>query len=234
MGTGTYSVLAAIALTAGSAAHAATYNAAADFSTSNNPNGVWSFGGQTSLGSGFTAFGTSGSTAGFDFWHFGAYGYLGYLGAIHNGTGSAIYWGTVVLDPGQLALHPGNFGDYTVARFTAPTSGMYTFSANFIGQDHIIGTSSDVHLLVNNISIFDSAVNGFLATASSGTFTMNLTAGDTIDAAVGYQSGNFYGDTTGLDFNVESVPAPGPLALALLTLLPVRRRSRLKSPAARV
>lgn len=207
-----------------SAAHATVYNAAADFSASSNPNGVWSFGGQASLGGVFSGYSSNGSTSGFDFWHYGAYGYLGYLGAIHNGTGSAIYWGTIVLDPGQLALHPGPVGDYTLARFTAPTTGMYTFSANFIGQDYIIGTTSDVHLLVNNVSVFDGLVNGFLATASSGTFTMNLAAGNTIDAAVGYQAGNFYGDTTGLDFNVESVPAPGPVVLALLAIVPHRRR----------
>ncbi|MBX3390486.1 MAG: hypothetical protein KF691_13640 [Phycisphaeraceae bacterium] len=221
-----FAVSAAIVLAAAcSATHATTYNAAADFSTSNNPNGVWSFGGQTSLGGAFTAFSVNGTTSGFDFWHYGAYGYLGYLGAIHNGTGSAINWGTVVLDPGQLALHPGaGAGDYSLARFTAPTAGMYTFSANFIGQDYIIGTTTDVHLLVNNVSVFDGLVNGFLATASSGTFAMNLAAGDTIDAAVGFQAGSFYGDTTGLDFNVELVPAPGPIALALLAIAPRRRR----------
>jgi len=218
-----FKVSAAIAFaTACSASHATIYNAAADFSATNNPNGVWSFGEQTTLGTGFSTFNVNGALSGFDYWHSST---PGYLGAMHNGTGSAIFWGTVVINAGQLTLHPGPGTEYTLARFTAPTTATYTFSADFVGQDYIIGTTTDVHLLVNGVAVFSSIVNGYLSTASSGTFVMNLTAGDTIDAAVGNAGNLFYGDTTGLDFTVEAVPGPGPLA-ALATFCIVSRRRR--------
>ena len=218
-----FRVSAAIVLAAScSAAPAMIYNAAGDFSATNNPNSVWSFGEQTTLGGVLSNFLNSGTISNLDYWTSGT---PGYLGAMHNASGSIINWGTLLVNPGQLTLHPGPTTEYTLARFTAPTTGTYTFHADFIGQDYIIGTTTDVHLLVNNISLFSSAVNGYLSTASSGSFTMTLNAGSTIDAAVGNAGNTFYGDTTGLDFTVESVPAPGPLVLALLAILPSRRRA---------
>jgi len=214
---------AVVFATACSAAHATIYNAAGDFSASNNPNGVWSFGEQATLGTGFSTFGASGNVLGFDYWTVSS---AGNLNAIHNSTASGIYYGgSVLIDPGQLVLHPNLGGEYTLARFTAPTAGTYTFSANFIGQDYVYGTTTDVHLLVNNVAIFSSVVIGYHNTASSGIFSMVLAANDTIDAAVGWGNNDFYGDTTGLEFTVESVPAPGPLALALLAFM-LRRRQR--------
>lgn len=205
-----------------------TCNAANDFSASSNPNGAWSFGSRATLASAFVAFANNGTSAGLDFW--GPSASFGSLpGAFHNpGATTNFTYGTAVVEAGQLMLHPGALNEYSVARFTAPTTGTYTFNADFIGQDQVIGTTTDVHLLKNGASLFSDTVSGFHDLAASGTFTMTLLAGDTLDAAVGFGSnGHYYGDSTGLDFVVDFVPLPTGAALGFAGLLGVsslRRR----------
>ncbi|MBK7404413.1 MAG: hypothetical protein IPJ41_07180 [Phycisphaerales bacterium] len=117
-------------------------NAASDFSASSNPNGVWSFGSEyPNLGSSpFILESSNGSTYGLDYWATASGPIL--PGAFHNPTSSTIFYGNSVdVDPGQLVLHPGEFGEYSIARFTAPVAATYTFSADFIGQDYVTGTS---------------------------------------------------------------------------------------------
>ncbi len=207
-----------------------TYNAANDFSTSSNPNGVWSFGSRATLASAFVLYASNASGGGIDYW--GPSPVFGSLpGAFHNaGATTNLSYGTAVIEAGQLMLHPGAVGEYSVARFVAPTTGTYTFNADFIGQDQVIGTTTDVHLLKNGASLFSDTVGSFHDLAASGTFTMTLLAGDTLDAAVGFGSnGHYFGDSTGLDFVVDFVPLPTGAALGLAGLMGlscVRRRGR--------
>lgn len=204
------------------------YDAAADFSATVNPNGVWSFGYQSpTLGLGFNLETDSGNYLGVDYWQVGG---PDLPGAFHNPSlVTNVNYGTAIFDPGMLILHPGPMGEYSLARFTAPVSGFYSFSATFIGQDQVIGTTTDVHVLVNSgPPILSALINGFHSTASTGTVVVNLLANDTIDAAVGWGSnGEYYGDSTGLDFKVEYIPAPGPVALlGIGGLLATPRRRR--------
>ncbi len=204
---------------------ASVHNAATDFSASSNPNGVWTLGHTSStLGSAFTPFAASGISLGLDFWALTTTPDL--PGALYNPSGATIFYGSsAVVEPGQLVLHPGPIGQYAVARFTVATAGTYTFNADFIGQDRFVSIV-DVHLLVNNGAAYSGAINGYHATASSGVFVMALLPGDTIDAAVGFGSnGSYFGDSTGVDFNVSFVPTPGTTAmLGLGGLLAARRR----------
>ena len=222
------SLLGGVALLLGPCASAAVvYDAAGDFSPTSNPNGVWSLGFQyPTLGAGFTLESSSGSVAGLDYWASNPGPIL--PGAFHNPTGSTIYYGgSAVIEAGQLVLHPGQLGEYSVARFTAPAAGSYSFSADFIGQDSVYGTTTDVHLLVNNAIQYSGIINGYHNTASSGAFVLSLNPGDTIDVAVGFgANGTFWGDTTGVDFRVTYVPAPGAAALLGLGGLVGARRRR--------
>lgn len=205
---------------------ASVHNAATDFSASSNPNGVWALGSTSStLGSAFTPFGASGVSLGLDFWALSTVPDL--PGAFHNATGATIFYGSsAVVDAGQFMLHPGPSGQYAVARFTVATAGTYTFSANFIGQD-TVNSITDVHLLVNSGSVYGGAIAGYHSTASSGVFVMSLVPGSTIDAAVGFGwDGSYYGDSTGVDFNVSFVPGPGAAALLGAAGLLVSRRRR--------
>jgi hypothetical protein len=204
-------------LSADSARAAVVYDAAADFSATNNPDGVWSFGSQfPTLGVGFNLSTASGSFLGFDYWS--ANPNVGLPTANHNPTDSTITgWGTAVIEAGQLVLHPGPFGEYSVARFTAPASATYSFSASFVGQDNVLGTTTDVHLLKNSTPLFSGNVAGFHNTVSSGVFVMSLNAGDTLSAAVGFgANGNFSGDSTGVSFTVTAIPESAPILAMIL------------------
>ena len=66
-----------------------------------------------------------------------------------------------------------------------------------------IGTSTDVHVLLNDSPIFDGTVNGYGA-GTGPAFNTNLTlqAGDRVDFAVGYGNGSFYYDSTGINARI--------------------------------
>ena len=212
--------------------HAAlAYDVSADFSTSANPNSVWSYGWSTTLGSAFNL-DTSNTTA--------AYGLTGLGGwfsgqsaegvpdVLRNNTANPILLAPFTnFQPGQLTLNMFQT-TYSVVRWTAPSTGQFSIAATFSAVSTIGGTT-DVHVQRNGVSIFDSAVNGF-PSPTSYTGTVNLVSGDHIDFAVGFGSnGNDHEDTTALGATIVAVPEPGTLALvstALGCLLPLRFRKR--------
>lgn len=189
---------------------ASAYDAAADFSIGSNPNGVWSYGWSVSLGSTFNL-DTASTNA-----QYGLSGLNGWLGnqtpegipyILRNTTANPILVaGATTYQPGQLALNM-NGSQYAVLRWTAPSSGLFTIAATFSGLSSV-GDSSDVHILLNGVSLFDSAVNGSPSpTPYSG--IQNVAAGDHIDFAVGFGSnGNDHEDTTGLAASIVAVPCP--------------------------
>jgi hypothetical protein len=220
---------------AGSAQADTVYNAAAGFAaSSNSATSTWQFGQTPTLGGSFTRFSSNSAVSGLDYWAVAGTGNGFTLpGAFHNATTSSITYGTVRVGAGQLMLHPGERGQYSVARFTAPVAGTYTFSATFMGLDYIGQTTTDVHLQVNSSgSAFSGVIaNSFNIPVSSGVFTVVLAAGGTIDAAVGRGSnGTYFYDSTGVDFNVRLVPLPagvwagGATMLAVAGVGIVRRR----------
>ncbi len=207
---------------------ALAYDAAADFSTSNDPNGVWSYGWSTTLGSAFTL-DTSNTTAAYGLtglggWFMGPGPEGGIPSALLNSTANPILLPPFTnFQPGQLTLNMFQ-STYSVLRWTAPSSGSFSIAATFSGVS-TIGDSADVHVLLNGVSIFDSTVFGFPSpTSYSG--TLNLASGDTLDFAVGFGSdGNDHEDTTGLAATIVAVPEPGTFGLvgaALGCLLPLR------------
>src|SRR5262249_48801248 len=85
------------------------YDAAADFSPTNNPNGVLSYGVSTTLGGPLTLYPYHVSDwGGIDFWESGpgSGGIPPWVG--HNGTPNPITFGSVTFEPGQLGFHPGS------------------------------------------------------------------------------------------------------------------------------
>jgi hypothetical protein len=190
-------------------AFAAVYDAAADFSASSNPSGVWSYGSRATLASPFTLGTASGNELGVDYWvnnwHFGA------PSVTHNGTGAAITHSSVTWGPGDLAFHPGASGEYADIRFTVPDSGPYALESSFAGADFLGPTSTDVHILLNETLIFDGTVNAYGLGPSYST-TRSLTAGDTVDFVVGVGAdGNYSNDNTRLVAQFSQVPEPSTL-----------------------
>jgi hypothetical protein len=180
-------------------AHAQEYDAAADFSATNNPTGVWSYGWSQTLGADFHLYTTPGSFSGIDYWIDPAVGNDPTVN--HNGTDQVVNYSTVQYQPGQMVFHPGPNGQYSIIRWTAPADGIIGIHAEFVGADFVGPTTTDVHVLANDVAIFDGEVTGFGPGSGPSFETLVLVAaGDTIDFAVGDGvDGNYYYDSTGLD-----------------------------------
>jgi hypothetical protein len=202
-------LLSLVVLTRQSAAQ--VYSAAGDFSTASNPNGAWSYGSSTGLASVFipSAIPTNNDSGlHLDGWLGTTVDTSPYV--LHNATAHNVTNASTVYQPGQLGLHPGPQGQYSIVRWTAPFSGTFSINATFSGLS-LLGDTTDVHIFLDGVSIFNSNVNGSPApTSYSG--LQSVVAGDRIDFAVGFgTNGNHNEDTTGLSATI--VPEPGTLAL---------------------
>jgi hypothetical protein len=181
---------------------ATTYDVAADFSPTNNPTGAWAYGWSSQLTSALSLYTISYNDRGIDIWWRGTQPNVS-----HNGTSEQITLNpeTITWQPGQFSLHPGEGGEYSHARWTAPAEGTCDIAAEFTGIDQT-GTTTDVHVLHNGVSLFDGSVVGFGDTASFST-TISVAAGDTVDFAVGYGTGGWWDDSTALAATVTT-PSP--------------------------
>lgn len=140
----------------------------------------------------------------------------------------------------SMTIHPGASGAYGVLRFTAPAAGNYTFSIGFTGNNSLVAPSTDVHVLVNGGNSYSGTVNSIRVGEILGagpTFVpatpIALSAGGTIDLAVG-DGGNGHGyDLTGVQGFIERIggaamPVPEPTSATLtgIALLALLRRGR--------
>jgi hypothetical protein len=208
----------------GEASKATTiYDAAGDFSPTNNPNGVWSYGWSSTLGSAFNLDVTRQKSDGLDFWEGpvatpsepGLFPYVSY----DPTPGTITYGSTVHYALGQLGMHPGPQDQYSVIRFTAPHAGTYQLATSFYGLDFVGPTKTDVHVLVDGTPLFNGEVDGFGA-GSGPSFTSNLTLlkGDTVDFAVGFGPRHaYFNDSTGITATL-AVAIPEPASLVLLSM----------------
>jgi hypothetical protein len=183
-------------------ARAATFDAALDFSSTLNPNGPWSYGSTPTLGGAFAllAAGACGPLTGWQ----GGGSATGSPPFIYGGVGTC---GGGTLTSGFLDLHPGGSGAYADVRFTNSAAGVFAISGIFQGIDPS-PTSTDFHVLLNGLSIFDSAINSFhVPTAFN--LSRTLIVGDKLDFVVGFGAdGSFISDSTGFEATI-SPTAPG-------------------------
>ncbi len=200
-------------------AYAQTYDAAKDFSAVSNPNSVWSYGYENTLGGALTLytdhFAPTASTTG---WYKNISSNVPFV--LKNfGTVPDSRFADLVLQPGQLAFHPGPQDQFSIVRFTASANGLYNLSAAFtpVTSD---GTTTDVHILENGTSLFSGFVTGtYNAPTSAPSFSgvLNLKSGDIVDFAVGYgANGNFLRDSTGI--SAVLAPAAVPEASSIVSL----------------
>lgn len=177
-----------------------------DFSSTKNPNGVWSYE-------------WNGTTVGFQTatWYGQAAWWNGQqvpssISIIQgNASGPAVSHGTITIPDGYLNLDPENG---TVAiQFTAPTSGWRSINGNFFGDD--TGENSHpVEILLNGTVIWSNTISKF---DQEDLFSLSedLKAGDTLtfEVLTGSSGCTYCNLSTGLELNV-----PEPSVLALLTL----------------
>ncbi len=199
--------------------NAVVYSAANDFSATNNPDGVWSYGAEQGLGAPFQIYQVSQKGAGIDIWNYG-----GATWVAHNGTSGGILAGGAIWQPNVLGLHPSVVSGYgnedgpydTIVRWTAPASGVYDVNVTF----STLSTNyedTEVHVLVNNTSVFDGFCDGAIPFGVTTTNLLEgLGAGDNIDFAVGVGTdGVWQTDETGLSATVTPIIISNGTSLAL-------------------
>lgn len=177
------------------------FDAAADFSSANNPTGSWSYGSSTSLGGPVSRYVDSRNISGIDFWRNDVV--RNTASVAHNGTS-----GTVVIDDqtwaaGELSSHPGINGEYSLVRWTSPYAGTISITVRFSRVNFLATT--DVHVLKNGIALFNGYVdNGTPTTSFSTQSNVLVAARDTIDFAVGFgRNGNWVSDQTGIAAQIK-------------------------------
>lgn len=184
-----------------------------DFSTTTNPNGAWQYGYETTLGGAFTVYDTfyAGNDAtfnGLSVWaasnvldHQGAH--IPVVGA--NTTGATLNpVGTYSVAPGQTIFHPGERGQYSVARYTPPSAGVYVVQVTFSGESGSGGapvTTTDGHLQLNSGELNAGSVTPDDPTQCFAQ-ALQLATTDVIDAAVGNGGGDYNYDSTGVELTI--------------------------------
>ncbi|HEX8747700.1 MAG TPA: LamG domain-containing protein, partial [Pyrinomonadaceae bacterium] len=192
-------------------AQSQTYDAVADFNDTTNTAGqVWQYGYTGTDGSGFTRYATpsnafNGQRRG---WAEPAQSVLR-----NYSSQNLDYNMCTTHQPDVLAMFPGENGEKTVVRWTAPQSGQYSITGRFQNIDK---ATSDGSIVLNGNTaqpIFGPVLidtpNSCHQTTVTRSFSLTVTvnAGDTIDFRVGRGSNNNYSfDGTGLAATVTSVP----------------------------
>lgn len=235
---------AALALTTLLAAPAAaqTWDARADYSTTSNPNGVWTYGYATALGSAGTPAALTTYTtpqtypSNLHTWYTPGMCGDNTPAVYKNLSASGYVAGSANIGAGQLALHPGCRNEFSVLRFTAPaagfTPGNFDVAATFRSGD--VGAKS-VALFRNGSLLFEDILSG--GESSNYASLLGLVAGDVIDLMVGAE-GDYRFDTLEANLVISAatpvptspVPEPGTWALlatglAAIALVGRRRRA---------
>jgi hypothetical protein len=165
-----------------------SWNAADDFSATNNPNGPWSSGWRASdrlLSTDFNLFTQVFPQSYGSGWRDPANSASGAPNCVKN-TSSVTAYGVA---PGQVALHPGPSGEYALLRWIAPRSGTFQVNAQFlVGNDG----ETDASVVLNGVSQWYA-----LTTSTNPTFSQSLSMNqsDFLDFAVG-PLGDFGSDST--------------------------------------
>lgn len=200
-----------------------TWDYVADFSSSANPNGAWSYGYMTAIGSPFGLYTESVTDSGIHIWRSDS----GYStgGLFCDSLGVArVNVDTQWWEASMGAGHPGPDGALPSARWTAPSNAIVRVAAHFTGQSIAGGgTTTDVHVLKNGSSLFVGDIDGFAGRAenafsdSFGTSPrldysdlIQVNSGDTLDFCLGYGANANWGyDITGLAATITDIPDVG-------------------------
>ena len=182
-----------------------SWEVASEFNDTSNPAGVWSYGGEATLNSAFNLLTNT----------YNSPPIVGWLAtptdppAVDHNTTNVPQgpFGNVfvVYPPHAMSMHPGPNCEYAVTRFTAPKKGKYRVSGQFYAMNYNAGTTTDVHVSVNQVAVYGSQIdyNAGLTSASFTPLNLSLAAGDTVDFQVGCGNGNYFSDTTGLNAVIE-------------------------------
>jgi hypothetical protein len=171
------------------------------FAPENNPAGDWSFGYRESPGA--TAFRLYDHHALVEqsaTWN----GAQPQPLAMRNESSQTIHLGgTTTIAPGQFWLHPGEHGEPSVARWTAPEAGSYRVVATFSGlsgYNNAPATTTDLSVVQGGATVlFRGALNlNGAGNEAHWEGSVTVQRGDTLDFVVGYGNGAYQYDSTAL------------------------------------
>lgn len=170
-----------------------------DFSKTANPNGAWTFGYSLGVPGGdagaFIAFSaTSVIATNVTAWIDPTHQVLNDPCVYRNESGAVFADG---VKDGEVALHPGNAGEYAIARWTAPSAGAYAVRVQFKEGDT---GDTDGLVLHNGVVV---ATEASTSTNAVHELALTLAAGDRVDVAVGAK-GDFLDDSTPVVFTVRA------------------------------
>lgn len=211
-----------------------------------NPNGVWTYGTESSLGMNFT-------TANYSFtsalagdprlqgWYDAANGNVPDATVNVSNLPISPTFGpsdSPAIQPGQMFVHPGNgsqvgagnVGDADgVIRWTAPATGLYNVSAQWqVINTAAAGIQAAVLLDSNSVTPLKNSTNVTGATSYSNVAPLSLVAGDTLDFIIGPNTGgDNSSDHTEFDATISVAPEPASCLLMGIgaTVLIARPRS---------
>jgi hypothetical protein len=180
------------------------YDAVRDFSIISNPNGVWSYGWMSPLGSSLNLYTLTDTTtvSGISLWYFGA---TEDPNVAHNDTSHTICYLTACIPPKYLDEHPGPNNEVSVVRWTAPSSGKFAVQGAVQGLDIGPTTTSFYEVLNSNRILVRATIDSYRSPVFF-QHVLTVSAGDTVDFAVDFgQDGNYFNDSTGIQFKVTNV-----------------------------
>jgi len=189
-----------------------TYNARADFTSTANPSGAWSYGTATTLGGAinpFPNYGPLNPDCGPGWYN--AATWINYAPCLWKPTlGVPVSLGTYIPGPNDLILHPGLwFNLSTVLRWTAPAAGTTDISVLFSGA-HV--SPKTVLVFEDSSQLFSQYLNAY-DTASFGA-TLAVQPGDRIDFVVAPNA--FDSESTAVAPIITFTPIPEPSTISLL------------------
>ena len=184
---------------------ASDFDLSRDFSITANPNGVWSYGYETALGSPLVLFQypkTNFTDNGVAIWAWEKQA-PDVAGVYHNPSTTQTgvsQGGDAQIEPKTTYFYPGRPGfvdNFGVIRFTAPAggSGTYRLEAQVRPVYNTLQRDTDFHILRNGAELYGVSLNG----SATGRYSneVALAAGDVIDLAIGRGADNSF-DFSGL------------------------------------
>lgn len=179
------------------------WDEAVDFSNTVNPASPWSYGWSEDLAGPFHLF-AQGDTSVVCPTVFQWYEPIASDPApsINHNQGGATTCGSIQFQAGDVAGLPGPSGEYSVLRWTAPSSGFFMVDGSFTALD-LQSDLVDVHVLQNATSLFSGVVGGTAGTTNEFHFCrLFATSGDVIDFVVGSGGDGYVHDMTAIQAHI--------------------------------